>query len=93
MGPVDMLLQYTDEKAHWTNCPLGEIWDAIWNSLQIAFSLMGSEDRRRQCFSGSLIRLLSPEQCLSARLDTIAPHYHSDKFAWVSAGATLHLVG
>lgn len=44
MGPVDMLPHYTDEKAHRINCPVGEIWDAFWNSSQIAFSLMESED-------------------------------------------------
>ena len=93
IGPVGRLLQYTDGESHWVNCPLNEAWVAVWNSLKIASAIMESEQQWRQCFCGSSIRRLPPEQRLSIHLGQIASHLAADNFVWLSADATLQLVG
>ena len=93
MGPVDQLLQFTDEKSFWINFPVAEIWEAFWSCMQIIFDLMDNDEVWDQCFHGSLVRLLPPDQRLSVHLDQIDDHYPADRVVWVSAGATLQVVG
>ena len=93
IGHAGLLLQYTDGNPQWINCQVNEARAEFWNSLQIGFTLMQSEQQWRQCFRGSLIRLLPPEQRLSFHLYRISSHRPSGNFVRLSADATLHLVG
>ena len=92
-GPIDALLRYSDENAVWANCPSLEVWTAFWNSLMAVFDIMDSDDRWRAAFNGNLIRLLTPEQRLTVKLNQISSRYLDDCFVWLSADATLTTVG
>ena len=92
-GPIDLLLRYTDERAVWVNCPVPEIWQSFWNSLSLIFDTLPCESRWKNLFRGSLMRLLTPDQRLSIRLDRVSPRFLPDNFVWVSVDATLELLG
>ena len=92
-GPIDLLLRYTDEMSVWANCPIPEVWQSFWNSLSLIFDVLPSESRWKDMFRGNLIRLLTPEQRLSIRLDRTSPQFIPDRFVWVSVGATLEVLG
>ena len=72
-GPIGRFLRYTDERAIWVNCPVPEVWVSFWGGLPIVFHMMQSGQQRRQMFQGRLVRLLTPDQRLSAQLAAYPP--------------------
>ena len=66
---------------------------SFWNILAVVFEIMESEHRWRDIFRGNLLRLLSPERRLSVHLDRASPRFPIDRFVWLSAGATLEVLG
>ena len=92
-GPIDTLLRYPDENAAWVNFPSLELRTAFWGSLAVLFDIMDSGDRWRSAFNGSLIRLLTPEQRMTAKTDRISSRPPDDCFVWLSVDATLTTTG
>ena len=41
-GPIDSLLQYTDERAICVNFPVPDVWGAFCNSMSVVFNLLQS---------------------------------------------------
>lgn len=91
--PIDLLLQYTDGRAIWDNCPVPEVWGTFRNSLSIAFNLAQSEQQWRQISQCSSIRLITPEQRLSVHLDRVSPRFMPGRFVWASVDAALEVLG
>ena len=69
------MIRYMDACAIWANFPESEVWLNFWGSMSLICTCVSPEELWRQCFQVNLVRLLQPEQRLSAVLNRISAEY------------------
>ena len=84
-GPIDSLMCYADETGVWINCGSKHAWYAFWNAMDVIRIIRMNDESWRSLFTGTLERLLPPEQ-------RFACEQHPDDIVWISADATLERV-
>ena len=83
--PVGELLTYGDENNEWVSCPVSEVWQNFWRSMEVIETCMEVDSEWMSLFQGSLFRLLPLPQRLSLKME-------GGLFIWATVDATLEWI-
>ena len=83
--PADLLLGSSDELGVYIRRPDPRVWRMFWDTMDFIKGFHSVEEEWRKLFTGSLVRLLSPEERLSIRSER-------ERTVWVTTDATLEYI-